>query len=128
MPVKEFSEEAIFNLARKLDASATREDYLCQVCGDNAELRARVQALLDVHEREKNFLASPAGVIATCGEPRNEGRGTVIGPYKLLQEVGEGGFGVVYMAEQQEPIRRKVALKILKPGMDSKQVLARFEA
>ena len=73
--VKEFSEESIFNLARKLDAGAIREDYLCQACGDNAELRARVQALLDVHEQEKGFLASPAGVIATCEERRKEGVG-----------------------------------------------------
>src|SRR4051812_9682190 len=60
--------------------------------------------------------------------PIAEGPGARIGPYKLLQEIGEGGFGVVYMAEQQEPVRRKVALKIIKPGMDSKEVIARFES
>src|SRR5207247_6835872 len=61
-------------------------------------------------------------------EPIAEGPGLVIGSYKLLQQIGEGGMGVVYMAEQQEPVRRKVALKIIKPGMDSQQVIARFEA
>ncbi len=60
--------------------------------------------------------------------PLQEGPGTVIGPYKLLEQIGEGGLGVVYMAEQQEPVRRKVALKIIKPGMDTKEVIARFEA
>ena len=60
--------------------------------------------------------------------PPDEGPGTRIGPYKLLQEIGEGGFGVVFLAEQQEPIRRKVALKVLKPGMDTRHVIARFEA
>ena len=57
-----------------------------------------------------------------------EGPGSVIGPYKLLEQIGEGGFGVVYMAEQQQPVRRKVALKVIKPGMDTRQVIARFEA
>src|SRR5262249_31877597 len=66
--------------------------------------------------------------VATTDQPAGEGPGTVIGPYKLLEQIGEGGFGVVYMAEQTEPVRRKVALKILKPGMDTRQVIARFEA
>jgi serine/threonine protein kinase/WD40 repeat protein len=128
MAIKEISEESIFNLARKLDSGAIREVYLCQACGDNAELRTRVQALLDVHEQEKDFLASPAGVIATCEEPGKEGLGTLIGPYKLMEQIGEGGMGVVFVAEQQHPVRRKVAVKVIKPGMDTREVIARFEA
>ena len=67
-------------------------------------------------------------VDATLDVPIGERPGTVIGPYKLLEQIGEGGFGVVFMAEQTEPVRRKVALKIIKPGMDTRQVVARFEA
>src|SRR5207245_1453694 len=65
---------------------------------------------------------------ATVDEPTREGPGTIIGPYKLLEQIGEGGFGVVFMAEQTQSVRRKVALKVLKPGMDTRQVIARFEA
>src|SRR5262249_7344750 len=68
------------------------------------------------------------GLVATVDRPVTEGPGTVIGPYKLLEQIGEGGFGVVYMAEQTQPVRRKVALKVLKPGMDTRHVVARFEA
>jgi serine/threonine protein kinase/WD40 repeat protein/Tfp pilus assembly protein PilF len=93
-------------------------------------LRARVEALLRVHDEERSFLRPPAaGPDATLDDrPAAEGPGTVIGPYKLLEQIGEGGFGVVFMAEQQRPIRRLVALKVLKPGMDTRQVVARFEA
>src|SRR5262249_59350912 len=71
---------------------------------------------------------SVASVVATADEPVSERPGTVIGPYKLLEQIGEGGFGVVFMAEQQRPVRRKVAVKVLKPGMDTRQVVGRFEA
>ena len=67
---------------------------------------------------------SPPSMLPEIGEQP----GTIIGPYKLLEQIGEGGFGVVFMAEQQQPVRRKVALKIIKPGMDTRQVIARFEA
>ena len=70
----------------------------------------------------------PAGGDVTADHQPAEGPGNRVGPYKLLQQIGEGGMGVVYMAEQEEPVRRKVALKIIKPGMDTKQVIARFEA
>ena len=77
-----------------------------------------------------DFMNRPAaaglGHDLACPDP--EGPGTRIGPYKLLEQIGEGGMGVVYMAEQQQPVRRKVALKIIKPGMDTRQVVARFEA
>jgi serine/threonine protein kinase len=95
---------------------------------DSRALRARVEALLKAHEEEGFLESPPAGAEATIDQPISAGPGAVIGPYKLLQQIGEGGFGVVYMAEQEQPIRRRVALKIIKPGMDSKQVIARFEA
>src|SRR5207245_7577937 len=72
--------------------------------------------------------SAPAHLPVTVNQPISDGPGTVIGPYKLLEQIGEGGFGVVFMAEQLQPIRRKVALKVLKPGMDTRQVVARFEA
>src|SRR4029077_19399794 len=80
--------------------------------------------------RAGQFLEKPApDLLATIDEPAiTERPGTVIGPYKLLEQIGEGGFGVVFMADQQHPVRRRVALKVLKPGMDTKQVIARFEA
>src|SRR5206468_11337477 len=93
-------------------------------------LRERVESMLREHAELGSFLERPASPPdATTDRPHvSEGPGTVIGPYKLLEPIGEGGFGVVFMAEQTAPVRRKVALKILKPGMDSRQVVARFEA
>src|SRR5207244_11135862 len=104
-------EEAIFNVARKIPSPAARAAYLEQACGADAVLRGRVRALLDVHEKDQSFLAAPAATTAaTIDEAIREGPGTVIGAYKLMEQIGEGGFGVVFMAEQQAPIRRKVAL------------------
>jgi tetratricopeptide (TPR) repeat protein/serine/threonine protein kinase len=93
-------------------------------------VRQRVELLLGAHASPGSFLQLPAAapLLATVDDPVGERPGADIGPYKLLEQIGEGGFGMVFMAEQQEPIRRRVALKVLKPGMDSKQVLARFEA
>jgi serine/threonine protein kinase/WD40 repeat protein len=123
-------EELVFNTARKIDSPEARDSYLDQVCGGNAALRARVHALLRAHEQDGSFLkpAEPAAGGAPGGPGGGEGPGSVIGPYKLLEQIGEGGFGVVFMAEQQRPVRRKVALKVLKPGMDTRRVVARFEA
>jgi hypothetical protein len=84
--------------------------------------------LLKAHEQAGDFLNSPAAASPTLDLSAAEGPGTIIGPYKLLERIGEGGMGLVYMAEQQQPMRRLVALKIIKPGMDSRQVIARFEA
>ncbi len=103
--------------------------FLDQACGKDTELRGRVENLLRAHHKAGNFLGglSPEG--ETVDLPQmTEDLGTQIGPYKLLQSIGEGGMGVVYMAEQTTPVERRVALKIIKPGMDSKQVIARFEA
>ena len=105
---------------------AEREAYLTQACGDDAQLRAELGRLLNAYERVGNFLEQ--SVIPPAEEPIGEGPGTVIGRYKLLEEIGEGGFGVVFMAEQTEPVQRKVALKIIKAGMDTREVIARFEA
>src|SRR5262245_31631850 len=121
------TEESIFAQALERPTPEERMAFVAAVCGDDAALRARVVNLLWSHEEAGSFLRkSPVATVDQA--PLTEGPGTVIGPYKLLQQIGEGGFGVVYMAEQQEPVRRKVALKIIKPGMDSRQVLARFEA
>jgi serine/threonine protein kinase/WD40 repeat protein len=103
--------------------------FLDGACGDNAELRARADELLRAHLALGSVRGGRAAALAaTVDEPVSERPGTVIGPYKLLEQIGEGGFGIVFMAEQQQPLRRKVALKVLKPGMDTRQVIARFEA
>ncbi|MFC1794628.1 protein kinase, partial [Planctomycetota bacterium] len=107
-----------------------RKAYLKAACGDDTELLTRIEALLKAREVEDSFLEVPdLDPNFTLDEsPISEKSGTVIGRYKLLEQVGEGGFGVVYMAEQTKPINRRVALKIIKLGMDTKSVIARFEA
>ena len=127
MAVAKPAEEDIFNVARKIDSPEARADYLGQVCGEDDALRGRVEALLQVHEQEKSFLQPPSPAVTSADVP-SEAPGTVIGPYKLLEEIGEGGMGTVWMAQQTEPVKRIVALKLIKAGMDSKQVIARFEA
>ena len=114
--------ETLFHACLSREAGAERRAYLDGACGDDADLRSRVEVLLAANDEASGFLEGPAV------EGAQEGTGTSIGPYKLLQELGEGGMGVVYMAEQQRPVRRKVALKVIKLGMDTKQVIARFEA
>src|SRR5262249_28857164 len=105
------------------------EAYLQQVCGGEAALGQRVRALLGAYEESASFLeAPPAGLLATVDEPPRERPGTVIGPYKLLEQIGEGGMGLGFVAAQQQPVRRRVALKVIKPGMDTREVIARFEA
>ncbi len=124
----------LFLHALELNAPGARRKYLDGMCAGDVALRAEVEALLEASARAGNFLASPAPELpgrgaATLEEPAvTESPGTVIGPYKLLEQIGEGGFGVVFMAEQTHPVRRRVALKVLKPGMDTRQVVARFEA
>jgi eukaryotic-like serine/threonine-protein kinase len=123
------SESGIFKAAVKL-LPERRAAYLDQACGSNAELRREVESLLHAHDTSGSFLEDdPTGHDPTPDYDLTTNRpGTVIGPYKLMEQIGEGGFGLVFIAEQQHPIRRKVALKIIKPGMDSWQVIARFEA
>jgi WD40 repeat protein/serine/threonine protein kinase len=122
--------ESIFFAALEKESSEGRAAYLAEACKDDAELRRCVERLLSAHARADGVIPSQAPGLTDTREspPIAERPGTVVGPYKLLQELGEGGFGVVFMAEQEQPVRRKVAFKIIKPGMDSKQVVARFEA
>jgi tetratricopeptide (TPR) repeat protein/serine/threonine protein kinase len=122
-------EEDIFDTARRIESAEDRRLYVQQACGDDRLLRARVAALLRVYDEERSFLQPPtARFHATVSDPVREGPGTHVGPYQLLELLGEGGFGVVFRAQQHEPVRRQVALKVLKPGMDTRQVVARFEA
>jgi WD40 repeat protein/serine/threonine protein kinase len=122
-------EQSIFVEALDKEDPTERAAFLAQVCAGSPGLRQRVEKLLQRHQEADSFLEVPvAAPPGTIDVRLTERPGTVIGPYKLLQQIGEGGMGVVYMAEQQEPIRRRVALKIIKPGMDSAQVIARFEA
>ena len=100
--------------------------YLEAACQGDSALRQQVEALLSAHARAGDFLEQ--SVIPPAEEPIGEGPGTRIGRYKLLEKIGEGGFGLVFMAEQTEPVNRKVALKIIKAGMDTREVIARFEA
>ncbi len=123
--------KVIFADALEKKTPEERKAYLDHACGTNVALRQRVEILLDAHERAgDDFLESLAmGETVTLDTPSlTEGPGTIIGPYKLLEKIGEGGMAVVYMAEQERPLRRRVALKIIKLGMDTKQVIARFEA
>jgi eukaryotic-like serine/threonine-protein kinase len=123
-------EESIFAAALGKASPAERQAFLADACAGDGELRARVEALLQAHDNPDSFLEPrSAGLALTVDEPPvREQPGAVIGPYKLLEQIGEGGFGVVFLAEQTHPVRRKVALKLIKPGMDSRQVVARFEA
>jgi serine/threonine protein kinase/Tfp pilus assembly protein PilF len=123
--------EELFCAALELEGSAARSAFLDRACGD-PELRRRVEELLEADPEANDLLEVPAPIPAATAplDSRTgvEEPGTVIGPYKLREQIGEGGMGVVYVAEQTQPVRRKVALKIIKPGMDTRQVIARFEA
>ena len=118
----------IFEKALLIPAPEEREAFLDQACGDDAELRRWVDLLLEGHGNADGFLPTEALNTALSDTPLTEGIGTQLDRYKLLEKIGEGGFGVVYMAEQKTPVRRRVALKIIKIGMDTKAVVARFEA
>ena len=123
--------ERIFFDAMQRDSASSREQFLKQACKDDPSLRHEVEALLEAKSAPDSFLDRPLELGETTGGDLNDCRmdeGQIIGRYKLLQQLGEGGFGVVYMAEQSIPVRRKVALKLIKPGMDSKEVIARFES
>jgi serine/threonine protein kinase len=127
-------EQEIFEQAMALPSREARDGYLLRACGQNRDLRRSVDELLAAFEDagEIDFLKGgdrpQEGQTVVADARLDEGPGTVIGRYKLLQQIGEGGMGVVYMAEQEEPVRRRVALKIIKLGMDTKSVVVRFEA
>ncbi len=120
--------KAIFLEALDCKGADEVRRFLDQACGTDPALRARVEELLWANQDAGAFLGGPEQHDVTRDQPAAERPGTIIGPYKLLEQIGEGGFGLVFMAEQQQPVRRKVALKVLKPGMDTRQVIARFEA
>jgi serine/threonine protein kinase len=122
--------EEIYHAALEKEAGTQLSAYLDTVCKGDTRLRSQIEALLKANEESADFLENPGfGVGVNLDEsPLSEGPGTTIGRYKLLEKIGEGGMAVVYMAEQTAPIRRKVALKIIKLGMDTKSVIARFEA
>jgi tRNA A-37 threonylcarbamoyl transferase component Bud32 len=121
--------KAIFLAAIDEQTPAQWPTFLEQACGGDARLRAEVQKLLHAQAALGSFHESPrSALVETVDHLPAERPGTVIGPYRLLHPISEGGMGVVYVAEQEKPVRRRVALKIIKPGMDSRQVLARFEA
>jgi len=106
-----------------------RSSVIARACGDDVALRQRVEALIAAAEKQDGFLGDPTlGSGSLSGDGRSaEQPGTLIGPYRLLERIGEGGFGAVFMAEQSSPVRRRVALKIVKLGMDTRMVIARFE-
>jgi serine/threonine protein kinase/outer membrane protein assembly factor BamB len=124
------NEEEIFHQALARTSPEERAAYLDQACGGDPALRASVEALLRANVGASGFMDKPALKSgATLDEPRvTEYPGTMIGPYKLIEQIGEGGMGTVWMAQQSEPVKRLVAVKLIKAGMDSKQVIARFEA
>ncbi|MEX0711989.1 MAG: serine/threonine-protein kinase [Pirellulales bacterium] len=145
------SDRELFVAALQKEDPAERSAYLVEICGADAELRRRVEVLLQAYDDAGSLLKRPAATGEATGRydveppraespagdavdptrdqaPSLEAAGTQIGPYRLLQKIGEGGMGTIWMGEQVEPVRRKVAIKVIKPGMDSAQVLARFKA
>src|SRR5215471_13972772 len=121
------SESGIFKAVIKLSRDK-RVEYLDQACGGDEELRNDVEALLLAHEGAEDFIEVSPAAVATIERQILERPGLWIGRYQLLEQIGEGGMGAVWVAEQTDPVKRRVALKLIKPGMDSRQVLARFEA
>src|SRR5258708_3135548 len=127
------NEHGIFEGERQIPGEEARSAYLRQACGNDDRLREQIEGLLRAEQQLGRFLATPLPAFARTIDmptdaPIAAAPGTVIGAYKLLQQIGEGGMGVVYMAEQAAPVRRQVALQIIKPGIDTREVIARFEA
>jgi serine/threonine protein kinase len=121
--------KSIFQDAAEIASLAEREAFVAAQCGDDEALRREVADLLEHHAQARGFLEAPANApVPTVEQSPAESPGAVIGPYKLLQQIGEGGMGTVWMAQQTEPVKRLVAVKLIKAGMDSRQVIARFEA
>jgi serine/threonine protein kinase len=119
----------LFCEAIEKQSTTELDEFLDSACGQDAVLRTQLEKLLNSHREAGGFLGGPASddPAATPDSPM-ERPGTTIGPYRLLEPIGEGGMGVVYLAQQEQPVQRRVALKIIKPGMDTRQVVARFEA
>ncbi len=134
MPTPQEREEALFRAAVELAPDAARRALLDQACAGDSALRQRLEALLSAHDEPDKLIATGVPLAKATmkvefpEDQPDEAVGQTLGRYKLLERVGEGGCGVVYVAEQTEPVRRRVALKVIKLGMDTKQVVARFEA
>ena len=124
----ELHEMTLFSDALNCSSRDEQVAYVARECAGNPELHARIEALLEGHREAGAFLDGSNSTSSYNDPLKPEVPGTNIGPYKLLEQIGEGGFGIVFMAEQHQPVRRKVALKVIKPGMDTRQVVARFEA
>src|SRR5262245_26369686 len=126
MPTDSQQVQSLFHDAVEHHAAADWPAFLDRACGTDPELRHAVEALLRGHEQANSLLddLSPA----TAADAKVAEPGAVIGPYKLIEPIGEGGMGTGWMAQQTEPVKRLVAVKLIKAGMDSKQVIARFEA
>jgi hypothetical protein len=122
------SDESIFAAALGKAPGPERRAFLDEACSGDEALRRRVERLLEADDRTAGILERGPDGLTDPHEPPGERPGDRVGPYKLFQQIGEGGMGIVYTAEQTEPVRRRVALKIIKPGMNSRQVFARFEA
>ncbi|MEM8679797.1 MAG: serine/threonine-protein kinase, partial [Planctomycetota bacterium] len=120
------NEKEIFQTAADLSVEQ-RAAYLAEACGEDRALRSRVDRLLDLHDQQTGFMAVPAAE-AAVGEAVGEQPGSVIGPYTLIEVLGEGGMGIVFRARQVEPVARDVALKVVKPGLDTREVISRFRA
>jgi len=118
----------VFSEALKIKTEQGRRQYLDDVCGGDTNFRQLVDELLEAHDEAGSFLTEfdPENTVGTAEIP--EGVGTTIGAYELLEHIGEGGMGVVFRAAQSTPVRREVAIKVIKPGMDTREVIARFEA
>src|SRR5262245_22735978 len=121
------NEETLFAEALGKQGAA-RAAFLDEHCKGDVELRKRLEGLLQAHDNPDPFLEAAAPVVTVDEQLVSERPGTVIGPYKLVEPIGEGGMGTVWLAQQTEPVKRLVAVKLIKAGMDSRQVIARFEA
>ena len=129
MSAERQDKDEIFNAAAELADDDERAAFLNKVCAGDPKLRREIEDLLERDLDVASFLESPPpGLGVTIDQPISEKAGTVIGNYKLMEQIGEGGMGAVYVAQQEQPVRRKVALKIIKPGMDTQDVIARFQA
>ena len=119
--------EFVLESALLIPSEVERRLYLDQECGEDIELRSQVEALIRNHFEAQSFLVDRDAQVITESFPNQASIGSWIGPYKLLQKIGEGGMGIVYQAEQSAPLRRQLAVKIIRSGMDISQVIARFE-